>query len=276
MSEIVVSQLNIYPVKSLKGITLNSANVEPGGFQFDRRWMLVEPSGQFITQRQYPALALVSVSVSGNSLVISTEEKMPILVPFEIGTKEKMTVQIWKNSCNAIHVDKKVDEWFSSFLNFECKLVYMPYETFRPVNPEYDTGNNKVSFADGFPFLIISESSLRDLNSRLESPVPMNRFRPNIVVSGSEPYAEDTWKEIIIGNITFYLVKPCERCVVTTIDQNTGKSLNDEPLRTLATYRRINKIRDFCSEEKKVIFGQNMIAKGTGVINTGDILKIVL
>jgi hypothetical protein len=173
-------------------------------------------------------------------------------------------VQVWRDVCDAVPLGEEVNRWFSDFLELSCQLVYMDESTFRPVNPSYATNNEQVSFADGFPFLLISEASLQDLNQRLDEPVPMNRFRPNLVVSGCEAFAEDDWREIHIGSISFRVVKPCSRCSITTVEQTTGIR-GKEPLLTLAQYRR---------RSGEIFFGQNLISGELGTLQIGDVVKI--
>jgi uncharacterized protein YcbX len=162
-------------------------------------------------------------------------------------------------------VSEDAAEWFSEFLGISCKLVAMTERSIRPVAKEYAVNNDVVSFADGYPFLLISEATLDDLNSRLATPVPMKRFRPNLVVKGCEPFAEDTWKEIQIGDAKFYVVKPCARCTIPTVDIETGEK-GVEPLRTLATYRNF---------ENKVLFGQNLLPASNGTLSVGDAIQII-
>lgn len=261
-----LSEINIYPVKSLKGISLKEAEVRTRGLKFDRRWMLINENNEFLTQREFPKMATLEVKINaGNLLVSSIGENLSI--PFE---PEKYTfdaVKIWSSRCRAKVYGAKINEWFSGVLRTNCKLALMPEETERKVNHFYAVHEtDTVSFADAYPFLLIGENSLADLNSRLEKPVPMNRFRPNFVVSGSPAFAEDEWKKIRIGTTIFHLVKPCARCVITTIDQTTGVSDGKEPLKTLAGFRIPKR-----SVKKKILFGQNLIAENTGeVLHVGD------
>jgi hypothetical protein len=173
-------------------------------------------------------------------------------------------VKVWRDVCDAVPLGEEVNRWFSDVLELPCQLVYMDESTFRPVNPSFAANNEQVSFADGFPFLLISEASLQDLNQRLDEPIPMNRFRPNLVVSGCEAFAEDNWREIRIGAISFRVVKPCSRCSITTVEQTTGIR-GKEPLLTLAQYRRRN---------GEIFFGQNLIPGEIGMLQIGDVVKI--
>lgn len=268
MKELVLSAINIYPIKSLSGIALSEAKVEARGLQYDRRWLLVDDAGTFLTQREYSRMALCSISVRTEGLEVSAPGMEPLLIPFQVrGAATTITVKIWRSICEALPVGDFADSWFSRFLGATCRLVHMPDETRREVNPLYAVGDAIVSFADGYPFHIIGESSLRDLNGRLDSSLPMNRFRPNFVVSGSLAYDEDSWRKIRIGATLFHVVKPCERCVITTIDQAAGERTGQEPLRTLAQYRAI---------KDGVLFGQYLIADSEdGIIRVGDRLQVI-
>lgn len=258
----VLSEIWIYPVKSLAGIRLTEAQVQEKGLQYDRRWMIVDPFGRFLTQRDFPAMALLEVEVQANALLISNKLRPEenISVPFQPLTAEAVNVTIWDDEVNAVTVSNEVDAWLSDQLDMEVKLVLMPDTTERKADPRYAKNNENVSFADGFPFLLISQASLDDLNRRLTEPVSMKRFRPNFVVTGTRPFAEDQWKSIQIGSLRFDIVKPCARCVLTTIDPETTER-GKEPLKTLATYRRLN---------NKILFGQNVVAKQHGLVKQGD------
>lgn len=263
-----ISEINIYPVKSLAGISLPESVVEERGLAFDRRWMLVDENSQFLTQREIPAMALIKIGLDGEKLTASFGEKI-LDVPIKGDGGNTATVKIWSSSVKGKFYDGETDAWFSDVLGHSCRLVRMPEETKRNVNPFYAVHKFKdtVSFADGYPVMLIGEGSLADLNAKLKLPVPMNRFRPNLVVAGSEPFAEDTWKKIRVGKTVFHLVKPCERCVITTVDQSTGEKGGKEPLKTLAIYR---------NRKGKVLFGQNLIAENSGgIIRTGDAVEIL-
>ncbi len=263
-----ISEINIYPVKSLKGISIDEATVEERGLQFDRRWMLVDERNQFLTQREIPAMALIKIKIAGGNLTASFSDKS-LVVPIKPDGGGMATVKIWSSKVKGKFYDGAADAWFSEALGRACHLVLMPEETKRKVNPFYAVRKFKdtVSFADGYPFMLIGQGSLDDLNSRLEVPVPINRFRPNFVVLGAGSFAEDNWKKIRIGEAIFHLVKPCERCVITTVDQSTGEKNGKEPLKTLSTYR---------NSGGKVLFGQNLIAANPGeVVRIGDKIEIL-
>ncbi|HQU85509.1 MAG TPA: MOSC domain-containing protein [Pyrinomonadaceae bacterium] len=263
-----LSEINIYPVKSLKGISLENALVEEKGLQFDRRWMLVDEKNQFLTQREFPKMALIEVSVNLETLSFSADGKN-LEVEFDKTIEKTASAKVWSSRVKSNVYEDNINDWFSNVLETKCKLVVMPQNAKRAVEPFYAVRKFKdtVSFADAFPFLLIGESSLKDLNEKLENPVPMNRFRPNLVVSGSEAFAEDTWKKIRIGETIFHVQKPCARCVMTTIDQQTAVKDGKEPLKTLAKYRTKN---------GKVLFGQNLIAEKAGsFVKIGDEVEIL-
>jgi uncharacterized protein YcbX len=263
----VLSAINIYPIKSLGGIALSEAKVERRGLQYDRRWMLVDQDNKFITQREYPRMALCSIRVQSEGLDMSAPGMERLLIPFHLKNPAPVTVRVWKSICEAVTVDRFADAWFSRFLAAPCRLVYMPDETRREVNSSYAVNDDIVSFADGYPFHLIGESSLADLNGRLKSPVPMNRFRPNFVVSGSRPFDEDGWSKIRIGATVFHVVKPCERCAIPTIDQETGERTGREPTRTLSRYRTTN---------NQVLFGRYLIAEREDeILRVGDRIQLI-
>ena len=268
-----LSEINIYPIKSLGGISLNESVVEEKGLQFDRRWMLVDENGKFFTQREFPKMATLKVSLETDGLRVSAQNDN-LLIPFsENGAGEEIQVEIWNSKLTAQTSENTINEWFSDALQTNCRLVRMNQNSSRQVNPIYAVRKfqDTVSFADGYPVLLIGEGSLADLNSKLENPIPMNRFRPNLVVKNSEAFAEDTWKSIKIGETIFYIVKPSERCVMTTIDQAKGVSDGKEPLKTLATYRLVKK-----DGASKILFGQNLIAENAGeMIKIGDKAEVL-
>jgi uncharacterized protein YcbX len=263
-----VTELNIYPVKSTRRIALSESEVLPRGLPWDRRWMLVDASGKFITGRQHPRLATVQTEIGDNVLHIHAAGHDSLSLPLVPRERRVVEVTVWKDSVDALLAGSEADAWFSGFLGLDCRLVQMTDDISRGVNPDYGRAGDQVSFADGFPLLVISEASLTDLNSRLDQPVEMRRFRPNLVIDGDLPYAEDDWRRIRVGEVEFEGVKNCSRCVFTTIDPDTGeKSPDMEPLRTLSNYRR--------RPEGGVYFGQNLIPRGAGVIRVGDSVTVL-
>lgn len=262
-----LSELNIFPVKSLKGISLESALVERRGLQHDRRWMLVDENRQFFTQREVPQMARVVIEVGLDGLTASMNGSH-VAVPASAGTGLIEDVTVWNDTVTAEVYPPEINRWFSEALGLKCSLVSMPDATRREIDPAFAVNTDDVvSFADGYPFLLIGEGSLADLNSRLDDPVPMNRFRPNFVVEGSAAFEEDSWKRIRIGSTEFHVVKPCARCVLTTVDQMSGEKTGKEPLKTLSEYRNV---------DGKVLFGQNLIAvEAGGLIHVGDAVEVV-
>lgn len=253
-----ISELYIYPIKSLGGIAVDEVVVEEKGLRYDRRFMLVTPAGEFLTQRTNPQMALIDVAIKATQLQVWHRHRPDdvLTVPLTVSDPtEQMLVSIWDSKdVPAVTVSLEADTWFTQVLEKPCRLVYMPDTTHRAVDAEYAVNDDAVSFADGYPYLLIGQSSLDYLNSRLGTPISMRRFRPNFVVKDSLPNEEDGWAEFRLGDLNFYGVKPCARCVLTTIDPETGEP-GKEPLRTLATYRQW---------KHKLLFGQNMLVKSTG------------
>lgn len=258
-----LTDLIIYPVKSLSGISLTSGNAGLKGFQHDRRWMLVDDSGHFITQRTLPVLAKLGVTKSNKGWIISYKQDQ-MEIPFRLSSLQKKKIDIWENRLEVTLAPDAYGKWFSDHLNIHCHLVYMDENVKRPVEAHYQINNELVSFADAFPYLLTGESSLKDLNSRMKDPVPMDRFRPNLVFSGGEPFYEDTFDRIEIGEAIFKVVKPCARCIVTTTDQQSGLR-SSEPLHTLSKYRK---------KDNHVLFGQNLICLKEGKVKVGDMLYL--
>ncbi len=260
---------------------MDAATVEARGLRHDRRWMLTDSNNKFMTQREFPGMALIEVGVSDDGLYVTAEKFGTLELPLlpETGNVSQMT--IWHSLCDGEIYPAVVSEWFSDVLETNCQLAYMPDDSRRSVNPRFDRGEDIVSFADGYPLMLLGESTLADLNSRLDVPLPMNRFRPNLVVSGSTAFAEDDWTRIRIGDAVFRSTKPCERCVITTVEQSTGQFDGKEPLKTLASYRMAKSVMPERLEargvsENAVLFGQNLIAETTGLtINVGDDVEII-
>ena len=260
-----ISGLYHYPIKSCQGIALERAEVDARGIVHDRRLMLVDPSGRFLTQREHPRMALIAARINGPALSVSAPGMDPLALDWTADGPRR-EVSIWRDTCQALDLGAAAAEWLSAFLGTACHLVHIADDEVRIVDQAYaPRPGDEVGFADGFPFLIIAQESLDDLNARLETPLPMDRFRPNIVVAGCAPYAEDGWEQIRIGAITLSLVKPCARCAITTTDQRTAER-GKEPLRTLATYRAVN---------GKVMFGQNAIHDRNGSLRLGDPVEVI-
>jgi uncharacterized protein len=260
-----LSGLYVYPIKSCGGIAAEEWDVDERGLRHDRRWMLVDEANQFISQRELPRMALIGVRIDPDGLVVSAPDMLSLQVPFLPPEGHLLRAQVWDDVVETLPVGGGADRWFERFLGVKCKLVYLPEESVRPVDRDYGRAGDQVGLADGFPFLLISEGSLAELNARLEQPLPMDRFRPNLVVGGCDPYAEDGWRVVRIGSITLRVAKPCARCAITTVDQRTA-TRGKEPLRTLATFRRSG---------TKVLFGQNLVHDGTGVLRAGDPVEVL-
>ena len=251
-----LSEIWIYPVKSLGGIALHEAKLEPRGLQYDRRWMLADDNGRFVSQREIPQMALLGTAVEPPYLTVfwkkNPAEKIRIPLDIPAGELEHLQVSVWDDLCRAQVLPKEINDWFSDNLKQNLRLVHMPDSTRRRADERYAPPGQPVSFADAFPFLLIGQASLDELNSRLARPLPMNRFRPNFVFTGGEPFEEDTWGEFETGNVKFQCVKPCSRCIIPTTDQETGARAA-EPLKTLATFRQAG---------HKILFGQNVVWLG--------------
>lgn len=262
-----ITQLHIYPVKSLAGIALQEAKTTERGFEHDRRWMLIDENNQFLTQRNIGALALLETAIAERQLRIRHKlqpEIGSLKVPLKTDGYAQTDVQIWDDVCRALLVSKEADAWLSEALGSNVRLAYLPDDAPRQVEPERVTMPMNVSFADGYPYLLIGETSLTDLNQRLAEPVPMNRFRPNLVFSGGAAYQEESWADLLIGKTTFRGIKPCGRCILTTTDQQTGlRHEGGEPLKTLTSYRK---------QGNKVLFGMNLIVLEEGIVRIGDAL----
>ncbi len=263
---ILLSSLIYYPIKACRGVEVTEWNVERMGLKDDRRMMVVTPEGKFLTQREHPRLARVAPTLEGETLILSA----PGFDSLRIGVQKTGTpvhVTIWKSqNVEAIDQGEEAAAWFSDWLGASVRLVHIAEGFKRRVNEKYAVSpDDHTGFADGYPILLTSEDSLQDLNARLNTPIPMNRFRPNIVVKGCGPFAEDTWNKIKIGDVELAVVKPCARCVVTTIDKETLER-SKEPLKTLETYRR---------HELGVIFGQNVIPLNEGYLQVGMTVEIL-
>lgn len=244
---------------------MEEAAVEARGLRHDRRWMLIDAAGRFLSQREEPRLALLCATITARGLALDAPQMTATEVPYPPNDADRQKIQIWKDELKAVRAGEAADAWCSTFLKRDVRLVFMANDVHRPVDPDFAVGDDEVSFADGYPLLLANEASLEALNERLDVPVPMNRFRPNVVVSGGEAFEEDTWRMIRIGAVAFFVVKPCARCRVTTVDQDTAET-GKEPLRTLARFRRKN---------GKVYFGQNLIPAEPGVLHVGDPVEIV-
>ncbi|GAB1596912.1 MOSC domain-containing protein [Lysobacter claricitrinus] len=257
-----VASLHLYPLKSCAPLAVDALDITPRGPAGDRRWLAVDADGHFLTARKHPRLVGIRALPDARGIALSANDAPPIRVDSPAPNATRRSVVIWDDRVEAVDAGDDVAAWLSSYLGIPARLVHMDDSVHRPVDPDHATAGDEVSFADGYPLLVISQAALDGLNARLPSPVPMARFRPNIVVAGVAPHAEDDWRRVRIGGIEFDAVKTCIRCVFTTIDPATmTRDPAGEPLRTLLTYRRT---------PKGVAFGMNLIPRGTGPIAIGD------
>ncbi|SCK57675.1 MOSC domain-containing protein [Streptomyces sp. WMMB 322] len=283
MTSMTLASLHLYPVKALAGITREELSVEPWGPAADRRWMLTSPDGSEVTQREQPRLALVrAVPLSddacgggpgGAALRITAPGREPLEVGVPPADRETVPVRLFGKKLHVVPADAEAGDWFSAYLGTKVLLVHLDApQRRRLIDPQFAPGGQTVSLADGFPLLLTAVSSLDALNSLIaqgdhadEGPVPMDRFRPSLVVTGSPPWAEDRWRRLRVGEAVFRVAKPCGRCVVTTTDQTSGVR-GKEPLRTLARHRRFG---------DQLVFGQNLIPERTGRVRSGDSVEVL-
>ncbi len=262
MNELIISELAIYPVKSMRQIQLKKSSLQFGGLKHDRRWMVIDTDGVMITQREKSRLCLIQPELLNPkhdcSLKLTAENMPDINISIPVGEKT-CKAKVWEDECNAYDAGDKIASWLSQFLDMECRLVYFPENEVRVVDQNYAMPNDQTAFSDGFPILLTSQASLDDLNSRMDENVPMARFRPNVVVSGCEAFAEDDWQQLTVGKITLRIVKSCSRCIIPNIDVDSAERCKD-PVKTLATFRKCN---------NEIFFGQNVVADGQGEIEVG-------
>jgi len=267
---LTLAALHIYPVKGLKGIDLQHARCTDRGLEHDRRWMVVDAAGEFLSQRAFPRMATVWTDIADGALTLSAPDMSTVDVPLDPRPSATVRVRVWNTVCDAVPVSPYADAWLTEYLGLGCRLVYMPDTTQRFSNPELAGDGKLVGFADGYAYLATTRASLDALNARLAArgapPVPMNRFRPNFVVEGAEAFAEDDWKEVRIGTAVLRAAKPCGRCQVTTTDQATGEVTGPEPLATLGTFRHSDRFGE--------MFGMNLVTVTPGEVRVGDRVEI--
>jgi uncharacterized protein YcbX len=268
-ASLTLTGLVLYPVKSLGGYAVPEAEITARGLRHDRRWLIVDERNRFMTQRQHADMALLAVAPAYNGFLLTHRQRpdlLPLYVPFEAQPDRTLFVTIWDDMVWAWRGAEAADEWLSEALGRPCRLVYMSDMVRREVEPTRNPAGTLVSFADGYPFLLVGESALADLNTRLAAPVPMNRFRPNLIFSGGPAYDDDSWADFTIGETPFRAIRGCGRCVLTTIDQETGtKTAGGEPLRMLASYRQ---------DGSKTLFGQNVTGPARGHLRVGDAISV--
>ncbi|WP_069173996.1 MOSC domain-containing protein [Streptomyces griseus] len=269
----VVRDVCVHPVKALAACAVDEAAVEPWGLGGDRRWMLIDRDGTAVTQRQEPRLALLSARpLPGGGVTLSAPGSASLVVDVPDPVRTVVT-ELFRSKVEVVEAAEAAHAWFGARLGAEVRLVHLDAPARRrPIDPAFARPGETVSLADGFPLLLTTRASLDALNELVaqgdhpaEGPLPMNRFRPNVVVDGTAPWAEDTWRRIAIGEVVFRVVKPCGRCVVTTTDQRTAER-GREPLRTLARHRRSG---------QGPLFGQNLVPDTTGVIRVGDAVRVL-
>ncbi len=255
---VTLRSLHVYPLKSARGIDLEAATLAPTGLAGDRRWMLVSTAGRFLTQREHPRLARIGTALHGTALELSAPGQPPLrLADDAAGTVR--AVRVWNDECDGIDVGDAAADWASQAIGVPCRLLRFDPRRARLSSPQW-TGDVAApnQFTDGFPLLVANRASLDELNGRLATPLPMNRFRPGLVLDGLAPWDEDRIAELRIGAVRLRLVKPCTRCIITTIDQDSGTPTGPEPLQTLRTYR-------YDSALKGILFAQNaVILSGVG------------
>ncbi|MBM3109736.1 MOSC domain-containing protein [Pseudomonas sp. P66] len=258
-----LSALYRYPLKSARGQALQSSSLGLLGLNGDRRWMLVERgNGRFLTQRAYPQMSQLTALYSDDGhLTLQAPGRSALSVPVPQADSDLRGVTIWRDTFRVPDAGDEAGQWLSEFIGKDIRLVHVPEERARFLPGGYGDNTDRVAFADGFPLLLIGQSSLDDLIQKVGRPLEMARFRPNLVVEGAQAFAEDGWKRIRVGDMEFRVLKPCERCIMTTIDPQTGeRSADREPLTTLKTYRQ---------KEGDVLFGQNLVADGSGTLEVG-------
>ncbi len=261
----ILSQIYVYPVKSLSGIQVSAWPVDKNGLQYDRKWMLIDEQQQFLSQRRLPKMALIKTRIEYDQLILSAPSQDDLVLALNPETGADIKVGIWRDECLAKSVSAAADVWLSEFLQTTCRLVYHPDDRQRQVDQRYASANDQTAFSDGFPFLIVSENSLNSLNQALPFAVSMARFRPNLVIADCDSYAEDHWRLIEINQIHFRLPKPCSRCSVPGIDPDTAISAK-EPLATLSRLRKW---------ENQVYFGQNALHDQAGQLAVGSTVNIL-
>ena len=280
-----LASIHIYPLKAGRAVDLSESAVEPWGLAGDRRWLVVDGAGRFVSQREEPALARVTAAYPAagadqlaggpplptDAITLSAAGHPPLKVtmPWAADDTEMVPVAVWESRVRAAAAGKEADDWLGRLLGRDVRLVYLDDPTRRPVDQDYGDPGDRVSFADGYPLLLTSAGSLEALGGWLAEdghpPVPMNRFRPSVVVAGARAWAEDGWRRIRIGTVTFRAAKPCGRCVVTTIDQATGQR-GRQPLELLGRRRRFG---------QELVFGQNLIPDAPGSIRVGDPVEVL-
>ncbi len=261
-----LAAIYIYPLKSARGISLSEGVLRAGGLQYDRRFMLVDAQDEFVSQRKTGRLARLTTAIHGEHLHVSCDGQGPFVVALDPRAGAPRRVRIWDDEVDALDLGDEAAAFFSAHVGFSVRLVFMAETNLRQVDTRYAEQGDRVGFADAFPYLLANEASLADLNARLSEPVPMNRFRPNLVLSGAPAYAEDSWSTLRIGEATFELRKPSSRCVTINTDQESGERMGKEPLATLARYK---------TWRQKAVFFQNVVCRSGGHVRVGDSVVVL-
>jgi uncharacterized protein len=261
----VLSEIWIYPIKSARGIAMKETALDISGPIPDRRWMLVDRDGLFLSQRRLPNMALLSPRLEGDGIVVEAPNMPPLTISSWSGQGDWISVRLWRDELQLPHPDPGYSDWFSAFLGESCRLVHLPEIVFRGVESPFDVPRWRVSLADGYPLLLVGQASLDLLNERLPTPVSMERFRPNLVITGATAHEEDGWRRLRIGEVELEVVKPCARCSLVLVDPVTAE-IGIEPLQTLARYRR---------NSQKVLFAQNALVITPGLLRVGLPVEVV-
>jgi len=268
MTQLNVSELSIYPVKSAKGLSLQSMHLNRQGPECDRRWMVIDKNQVFVTQRKFPKMCLISTELVNGELFISADDSSRCKVP--AGGSKLTSSSVWGTVVSGEDCGDEAAQWVSEFLDKQCRVIYMDDDYARLVDPNFARQNQTVAFADGFPLLVTTQASLDDFNAKLltqesQLEIGMERFRPNIVISGNDAWAEDHWQRIAIGDIELSLVKPCSRCIMPSVNPMTSEK-QMEVNHALLKYRR---------RDKKTYFGQNALYETLGTIRVGDAVRVL-
>ena len=263
--DMFLSHIRIYPIKACAGTDVQKASMDERGLQYDRRWMLIDEQGNDLHQFDYPRLASVVVALDNERLLIQAPGMSALHIPLQPEQDTPLTVQWFQGLSEALPASKQADAWFQDFLHAPCQLVFMPEKARHSVEPGYEINHDLAAFTS-FQYHLLGEGSLDDLNQRLATPVPLERFRPNLVVAQAPAFAEDSWHTLQINHHTFHVVKPCDRCAITTVDAARGVMTGKEPLTTLAKYRTFN---------QKVLFGQYLLSEVRGILHVGDEVQVI-
>lgn len=261
----VLSQIFVYPVKSLRGFQVDAWPVDATGLRHDRKWMLVDEQGLFLSQRKLPRMTLIRTAIHADCLRLSAPGMTDLSLPLQADTEATLQVEVWGDICQGQRCGAKADAWLSQFLQTPCHLVWHADDQRRQVDQKYALPDDQTAYSDGFPFLLVSEASLQAINEAMNLSLSMERFRPNLVVSGCDSYAEDQWRRILLNEIEFRLPKPCSRCSVPAIDPETAE-IGKEPLLTLAQSRKW---------QNKVYFGQNVLHDRVGMLSVGSVVAVL-